>query len=116
MYSLTSTVNFNPPTSCEVGPGLFFFVKSLSIYFNPPTSCEVGQNQVEMEASRRLFQSTHLLRGGTFSAPNSILLWPLFQSTHLLRGGTFNKLISVFDFKFQSTHLLRGGTVSIMSA
>ena len=46
--------NFNPPTSCEVGPGVS----------GSPLSC------------MRRFQSTHLLRGGTRLTTNSICAEP----------------------------------------
>ena len=55
--------------------------------FNPPTSCEVGPRLRGLSATGVLFQSTHLLRGGTptLKTPPQKLK---FQSTHLLRGGT----------------------------
>ena len=81
----------------------------------------------------RVFQSTHLLRGGTRGA-SSPRTTSKFQSTHLLRGGTErfcalgvgganisihppparwdDDLIAIAAALtgFQSTHLLRGGT------
>ena len=39
------------------------------------------------------------------------LLVNIFQSTHLLRGGTHLPCMALFVVAFQSTHLLRGGTM-----
>ena len=38
------------------------------VNFNPPTSCEVGRQAYKVYTDTELFQSTHLLRGGTVSA------------------------------------------------
>ncbi len=104
--------------------------RSVSISIHPPPARRdrlVGGGQL----LRIVFQSTHLLRGGTLQhSINSIA--KEFQSTHLLRGGTVYLWIVIRIIKisihppparrdlftrraespivFQSTHLLRGGT------
>ena len=83
-----------------------------------------------------LFQSTHLLRGGTYAVPRRAVMEAYFnpptscevgpsdttchiarctgfQSTHLLRGGTRRVDQPHGPSVFQSTHLLRGGTCSL---
>ena len=124
--------NFNPPTSCEVGPSTLSFIWLIT-HFNPPTSCEVGHACLAVvihvvvisihppparwdaalmghaDASMT-FQSTHLLRGGT-RLERDAMDGHVFQSTHLLRGGTpLPKRYWFCCVTFQSTHLLRGGT------
>ena len=126
--------NFNPPTSCEVGPLTQYQQCPDLPHFNPPTSCEVGLQHDTCTDIFTLFQSTHLLRGGTIH-PTNLGAWdhisihppparwdarncdtyPVphkFQSTHLLRGGTIYAALRLHISKFQSTHLLRGGTES----
>ena len=65
-----------------------------------------------MEAVRKIFQSTHPVRGGTASgstpSPKN-----KFQSTHPVRGGTCGSFFNQdHAFRFQSTHPVRGGTGS----
>ena len=79
------------------------------LYFNPPTSCEVGLD-VSHKCCTVIFQSTHLLRGGTQMIDQSRDALIKFQSTHLLRGGTRYFIPMHPTSQFQSTHLLRGGT------
>ena len=160
-----------------MGPGEVFPALRGSRNFNPPTSCEVGPEVEDALGAVAVFQSTHLLRGGTchragcrrsadisihppparwdschhdvsvragnFNPPTSCevghdcyhtgLISPEFQSTHLLRGGTYMPELLQQEGKdfnpptscevghrlerpplrlsiFQSTHLLRGGT------
>ena len=80
--------HFNPRTSYEVrrssGHGPAAYV-AISIHA-PLTRCDCSPNGTFTEKFTR-FQSTHLLRGATFSK----IVQPLakaFQSTHLLRGAT----------------------------
>ncbi len=77
--------------------------------FNPPTSCEVGPGDALTNTTSFLFQSTHLMRGGTgyFVFSHRFLQ---FQSTHLMRGGTWKSRHCCLLKEFQSTHLMRGGT------
>ena len=56
------------------------------------------------------FQSTHLMRGGTFQREKLRGAKSRFQSTHLMRGGTEAPLPDRRCLTFQSTHLMRGGT------
>ena len=60
------------------------------LHFNPPTSCEVGPGVIRSSVITSPFQSTHLLRGGTRLYFQQGLHWRKFQSTHLLRGGTLS--------------------------
>ena len=125
-----SGVYFNPPTSCEVGLAhrVQWFVTAISIH-PPPARWDKAIatryiRELEFQSTHLLrggtfkeyidhwmhvFQSTHLLRGGTFW-PVLWISWVIFQSTHLLRGGTELPIVSINGLEFQSTHLLRGGT------
>ena len=113
-------------------------VKSLascaySFYFNPRTPCGVRRRVYSSISQRKIFQSTHPVRGATSGVATSGLRRTQFQSTHPVRGATslFLGLVpGVFDFnprtpcgvrlgvngktvvstKFQSTHPVRGAT------
>ena len=83
--------------------------------FNPPTSCEVGRFTPAALNWSDIFQSTHLLRGGTLKNASRVA-GLVFQSTHLLRGGTDRSTAPrAKQLRFQSTHLLRGGTWPLFS-
>ena len=123
--------NFNPPTSCEVGLNFWQDRRCFQIsihppparwdppasdgqgrlwYFNPPTSCEVGLSTSICRALNTVFQSTHLLRGGTRAACPRWTPCRYFNpptSCEVGRQESFNQLQAM---EFQSTHLLRGGT------
>ena len=57
------------------------------VHFNPRTPCGVRPVHRSQQRCCRRFQSTHPLRGATFSSPLSMYC-ATFQSTHPLRGAT----------------------------
>ena len=104
----------------------------ITSYFNPPTPCGVGPSHLMPFSSRRRFQSTHPVWGGTSPFPSKFFSLK-FQSTHPVWGGTRQlrvghpmgdisihpprvgwDLISSFQpipqGPFQSTHPVWGGT------
>ena len=115
-----------------MGPGEVFPALRGSRNFNPPTSCEVGPEVEDALGAVAVFQSTHLLRGGTChragcrrSADISIhpppARWDSCHHDVSVRAGNFNPPTScevghdcyhtgLISPEFQSTHLLRGGT------
>ena len=150
---------FNPRTPCGVRPYLDLLstvVVAISIhaplagcdrprspigftptYFNPRTPCGVRLRSGAALATAAGFQSTHPLRGATFTNKMPKLMI-LFQSTHPLRGATttlcYNTYVNkdfnprtpcgvrrgggIFPrrcFLFQSTHPLRGATLPAWS-
>ena len=91
-------------------------VKSLascaySFYFNPRTPCGVRRRVYSSISQRKIFQSTHPVRGATSGVATSGLRRTQFQSTHPVRGATPLRLgLSPRLRRFQSTHPVRGAT------
>ena len=106
---------------------------SCSTHFNPRTPCGVRPLTDPQQLQARKFQSTHPLRGATFTGGAIFLFAFKFQSTHPLRGATvkaFRRVRENGHFnprtpcgvrlsisncrgrykRFQSTHPLRGAT------
>ena len=124
--------DFNPRTPCGVRPCWIWSKPAMANDFNPRTPCGVRPACRPRVPRPPRFQSTHPLRGATFSVTSR--MWGLvFQSTHPLRGATYKQqglcpasLISIhaplagcdggylrgagYPSKFQSTHPLRGAT------
>ena len=126
--------NFNPRTPCGVrrgGPVAAVPPRKISIHapragcddpwpcgaacpanFNPRTPCGVRPLGTGTRCVIAPFQSTHPVRGATFTH-----FWPppgigIFQSTHPVRGATvYNGFLDGL-IQFQSTHPVRGATSS----
>ena len=79
-------------------------------YFNPRTPCGVRPAAGSATCGRKIFQSTHPLRGATVEGGITVVESWLFQSTHPLRGATPPRFLSIGGKPFQSTHPLRGAT------
>ena len=79
-------------------------------YFNPRTPCGVRPAAASATCGRKIFQSTHPLRGATVEGGITVVESWLFQSTHPLRGATPPRFLSIGGKPFQSTHPLRGAT------
>ena len=56
------------------------------------------------------FQSTHPVRGATHQCPELVRNYLAFQSTHPVRGATITKMSILGLLEFQSTHPVRGAT------
>ena len=90
-------------------------VQPTAFNFNPRTPCGVRLVTFCPIAPSLLFQSTHPLRGATYTV-YLLILSRLFQSTHPLRGATSLSEYAPTPSIFQSTHPLRGATFSIVGA
>ena len=84
-------------------------VQPTAFNFNPRTPCGVRLVTFCPIAPSLLFQSTHPLRGATYTV-YLLILSRLFQSTHPLRGATSLSEYAPTPSIFQSTHPLRGAT------
>ena len=78
---------FNPPTSCEVGLARWRCPRTES-YFNPPTSCEVGPFLRGVDAIAEEISIHPPPARWDGQGIKSLRQEGIFQSTHLLRGGT----------------------------
>ena len=122
---------FNPRTPCGVRHNSHHNLQDHR-NFNPRTPCGVRLPTQRKKTGKKLFQSTHPLRGAThlhrshpYHASNVNPRTPCgvrqefphhpyqsyeFQSTHPLRGATERQITKNRFIKFQSTHPLRGAT------
>ena len=92
-------------------------VKSLascaySFYFNPRTPCGVRRRVYSSISQRKIFQSTHPVRGATSGVATSGLRRTQFQSTHPVRGATRDTR-SLSEISSISIHAPRAGCDSI---
>ena len=78
-------LDFNPPTPCGVGRRVRWRFLSHRCDFNPPPPCGVGRPLIKALRRQRPFQSTHPVRGGTFSATLTALGYVI--SIHPPRAG-----------------------------
>ena len=80
------TPYFNPRTPCGVRLGVGHILYGL-LHFNPRTPCGVRRRGCRSRRARRIFQSTHPVRGATVCAAVTCG-FEEFQSTHPVRGAT----------------------------
>ena len=102
--------HFNPPTSCEVGREASLQRDEINISIHPPPArWDVRGTRVEPDA----YISIHPPPARWDNIPVCNFTIAVFQSTHLLRGGTGEPHLRGARQGFQSTHLLRGGTPAL---
>ena len=103
--------HFNPPTSCEVGPRRRY-IENVAGHFNPPTSCEVGRSpRPRTSPANCYFNPPTSCEVGRFTkcpprGDPEISIHPPPARWDARRARRYAR-----HSGFQSTHLLRGGTM-----